>query len=162
MRLLQGGGLTKLFEEAGSLADYVIVDTTSLGVVGDALAFAFDAGELLLVGRAHNSDRRAVCTMVELLERAGTPSTGWVIIGDDTARQRHVEDAPATPRKPRAARESAPAAEPMAAPAPAKPGARHAPAAAAKGAAPKAVTSEPGATPPSAPQAGQTRCCSGT
>jgi Mrp family chromosome partitioning ATPase len=72
--------------EAAALAEYVVVDTAPLGVVGDALALAPYADELLLVGRAHNSDRRAVENTVALLERANTPPAGWVMIGDGRVR----------------------------------------------------------------------------
>jgi Mrp family chromosome partitioning ATPase len=74
--------------EAAALADYVIVDTAPLGVVGDALALTPHADEILLVGRTHNSDRRAVDTATALLERANTLPTGWVVVGDDSARRR--------------------------------------------------------------------------
>jgi Mrp family chromosome partitioning ATPase len=80
--------LAEILAEASSLADYVIVDTAPLGVVGDALALTQHADVLLLVGRARNSDRRAVENAVELLESAHTPPTGWVVIGDDTAKRR--------------------------------------------------------------------------
>jgi capsular exopolysaccharide synthesis family protein len=80
--------LAEILAEASSLADYVIVDTAPLGVVGDALALTQHADVLLLVGRARNSDRRAVENAVELLESANTPPTGWVVIGDDTAKRR--------------------------------------------------------------------------
>lgn len=73
-----------IFTEARSLANYVIVDTAPLGHVGDALALTPYADELLLVGRTNNSDRRAVARAVELLERAKTSPTGWVVIGDDS------------------------------------------------------------------------------
>jgi capsular exopolysaccharide synthesis family protein len=74
--------------EARSLADYVVVDTAPLGVVSDALALTPHADDVLLVGRPHNSDRRAVETATALLERAHTPPTGWVVVGADGARRR--------------------------------------------------------------------------
>lgn len=80
--------LTEILAEASTLADYVIVDTAPLGVVGDALALTPFADELLLVGRARNSDRRAVANAVELLERTSTPPTGWVMIGDDSINRK--------------------------------------------------------------------------
>jgi len=76
-----------ILAEASSLADYVIVDTPPLGTVGDALALAPYADELLLVGRTHHSDRRAVESTVALLQRANTPPTGWVVIGDIIRRR---------------------------------------------------------------------------
>ncbi|MDX6718157.1 MAG: hypothetical protein QOJ63_411 [Solirubrobacteraceae bacterium] len=80
--------LAEILTEASALADYVIVDTAPLGVVGDALALTPYADELLLVGRTRNSDRRAVANAVELLERANTPATGWVMIGDDSINRK--------------------------------------------------------------------------
>jgi capsular exopolysaccharide synthesis family protein len=80
--------LAEILTEARTLADYVIVDTAPLGVVGDALALTPYANELLLVGRSRNSDRRAVANAVELLERANTPPTGWVMIGDDSINRK--------------------------------------------------------------------------
>jgi len=77
-----------IFAEARTLADYVIVDTAPLGVVGDALALTPYADELLLVGRMHHTDRRAVQNVVELLDRANTPPSGWVLIGDDRVRHK--------------------------------------------------------------------------
>jgi len=83
MQLLTGR-IAEILARAGSLADYVIVDSAPLGVVGDALALTPYADELLLVGRPHNTDRRAVESAVELLERARTPPTGWVVMRDDS------------------------------------------------------------------------------
>jgi len=80
--------VAEIFTEARSLADYVVVDTAPLGVVGDALALTPYADVLLLVGRTHNSDRRAVQNVVELLDRANTPPSGWVVIGDDSANRK--------------------------------------------------------------------------
>jgi Mrp family chromosome partitioning ATPase len=79
--------LGEILAQASALADYVVIDTAPLGVVGDALSLAPFADELLLVGRAQNTDRRAVENALGLLMRAGTPPTGWVVIGDDSARR---------------------------------------------------------------------------
>lgn len=79
--------VAEIFTDARLLADYVVVDTAPLGLVGDALALTPFADELLLVGRAHNSDYRDVENAVELLERASTPPTGWVVIGDDSIKR---------------------------------------------------------------------------
>jgi Mrp family chromosome partitioning ATPase len=79
--------LSEILGEASALADYVVVDTAPLGVVGDALALTPYADELLLVGRPQNTDRRALENAVALLDRTKTPPTGWVVIGDDSARR---------------------------------------------------------------------------
>lgn len=77
-----------MLAEAKGMADYVIVDTAPMGIVGDALALAPYADELLLVGRTRRTDRRAVESTVALLERASRPPTGWVVIGDESVRRK--------------------------------------------------------------------------
>ena len=78
--------IDKILEEATKLADYVVIDTAPIGEVGDALTIAGHVDELLLTGRPQNTNRQALKTSVELLDRAQTPPTGWVIIGEDGAR----------------------------------------------------------------------------
>jgi capsular exopolysaccharide synthesis family protein len=86
--LLTGRRVDELLVGARSLADYIVIDTAPLGLVGDALALTPHADVLLLVGRARHSDRRAVHTAVQLLERAHTPPTGWVVIGEDRVNRK--------------------------------------------------------------------------
>jgi Mrp family chromosome partitioning ATPase/capsular polysaccharide biosynthesis protein len=78
--------IEKILDEATSLADYVIIDTAPLGEVGDALTIAGHVDDVLLTGRPYNTNRGALRTTVERLERAQTPPLGWVIIGEDGAR----------------------------------------------------------------------------
>jgi capsular exopolysaccharide synthesis family protein len=85
--LLLSGRLTAILAEATALADYVIIDTAPLGIVGDALSLARHADELLFVGRIGNTDRRAAANAFELLWRAQTPPTGWVVIGAAPVRR---------------------------------------------------------------------------
>jgi Mrp family chromosome partitioning ATPase len=85
--LLLTGRLQAILAEATALADYVILDTAPLGIVGDTLALARYADELLFVGRIGNTDRRAAANAFELLWRAQTPPTGWVVIGAAPVRR---------------------------------------------------------------------------
>jgi tyrosine-protein kinase len=73
----------EILEEASELADYVIIDTASLGEVGDPLTIAGHVDGLLLVGRLQHTNRQALKTTVELLDRAHASPTGWVIIGEE-------------------------------------------------------------------------------
>ncbi len=78
--------IEQILEDAAKLAHYVVIDTAPLGEVGDALTIAGHVDELLMAGRPLNTNRQALKTSVELLERSQTPPTGWVIIGEDGAR----------------------------------------------------------------------------
>lgn len=70
-----------LLEEARSVADYVLIDTSPLGEVSDALAIIDAVDDVLLVGRPRNTDRRALDTLSGLLERTEVRPLGWVITG---------------------------------------------------------------------------------
>lgn len=70
-----------LLEEARSVADYVLIDTSPLGEVSDALAIIDAVDDVLLVGRPRNTDRRALDTLSGLLERTDVRPLGWVITG---------------------------------------------------------------------------------
>jgi Mrp family chromosome partitioning ATPase/capsular polysaccharide biosynthesis protein len=76
----------EILEEAGELADYVVIDSPPLGEVGDALTIAAHVDTLLLVVRPHHTNRDALRTTLELLERAHTAPAGWVVIGEEGAR----------------------------------------------------------------------------
>jgi Mrp family chromosome partitioning ATPase len=78
--------IARILEEATSLADYVIIDTTALGEVGDALTIAGHVDDVLLTGRPHNTNRQALQTTVERLERTQTSAAGWVIIAENGAK----------------------------------------------------------------------------
>lgn len=73
--------LPSILEEARQLADYVIVDTPPLAEVGDALRVLPHVDEVIIVSRLNHSTRRSLQTTRELLDRAGRPPAGVVLIG---------------------------------------------------------------------------------
>jgi len=96
-----------IVEQAGELADYVLIDTAPLGEVGDALPIAALADDVLLIGRPGNTDVSGLATTRELLTRAGIEPRGWIVIGDrDAARAAYYyrADGGQPPRRPRTAR----------------------------------------------------------
>lgn len=80
-----------LLEEARSEADYVLIDTSPLGEVSDALAIIDAVDDVLLVGRPRNTDRRALDTLSGLLERTGVRPIGWVVTGAPQATSAYYE-----------------------------------------------------------------------
>jgi capsular exopolysaccharide synthesis family protein len=73
----------EILEEAGELADYVVIDSPPLGEVGDPLTIAGHVDALLLVVRPQHTNREALRTTVELLDRAHATPAGWVVIGEE-------------------------------------------------------------------------------
>lgn len=73
--------LPELIEQAGSLADHVLVDTAPLGEVSDALRLAEHVDDILVVMRPGNTDRGHLQVMRELLERSGFAPDGCIIFG---------------------------------------------------------------------------------
>jgi Mrp family chromosome partitioning ATPase/capsular polysaccharide biosynthesis protein len=71
-----------LLEEARAVADYVLIDSSPLGEVSDALAIVDAVDDVLLVGRPRNTDRRALDTLSGLLERTDVRPLGWVVTGE--------------------------------------------------------------------------------
>jgi capsular exopolysaccharide synthesis family protein len=79
--------LPAILEEARRSFDYVVIDTAPLGEIGDTLAVAGAADELILVGRPGNTDRAGLSLVRDLLTRSGSSPSGWVILGgEDAAR----------------------------------------------------------------------------
>jgi len=76
--------LPDLLNEAVELADYVIVDTTPLGAVSDALRLATMVDDILLVVRVSSTDRVELERTRDLLERMGHTPTGMVVVGEAT------------------------------------------------------------------------------
>ncbi len=70
-----------LMAEARNVADYVLIDTSPLGEVSDALAIIDAVDDVLLVGRPRVTDRRALDVMTGLLDRVDVRPLGWVITG---------------------------------------------------------------------------------
>lgn len=70
-----------LIAEISRDADLVVVDTPPLGEVSDALRIAGQADEVLIVARPDHTSLAAFSRMRDLLERAGHPASGMVVIG---------------------------------------------------------------------------------
>jgi Mrp family chromosome partitioning ATPase/capsular polysaccharide biosynthesis protein len=95
----------EIFDEAGALADYVVIDTAPLGEVGDALPVAPLADDVLLIGRPGNTDVSAVRTTRDLLTRAGVVPSGWIVLADEDAiRSSYYQDVGFAAIEPRLAR----------------------------------------------------------
>lgn len=73
-----------LLEEAGELADYVVVDTPPLGEISDALRITSLVDEIILVVYPGKTNRANFEIMRELLDRSGDRPTGLLVIGDRT------------------------------------------------------------------------------
>lgn len=80
--------------EAAALADYVLIDTSPVGEVGDALPLLDLVDDVLVVGRPGSTDARALETMAGLLERAGVVPAGWVVVGAEPAPSAYHDDVP--------------------------------------------------------------------
>jgi Mrp family chromosome partitioning ATPase/capsular polysaccharide biosynthesis protein len=83
-----------ILDEASALADYVLIDTSPVGEVGDALPLFEHVDDVLVVGRPGSTDARALDTMAGLFTRAGIVPTGWVIMGADNAVSSYHDDVP--------------------------------------------------------------------
>ena len=73
--------LPELLAEARQSADYVVIDTAPLGEVSDALRFADEADDILLVARMGKTRRRNLEMVRELLDRSGKVPRGFLLIG---------------------------------------------------------------------------------
>lgn len=71
-----------LLEEARGLAEYVVIDTAPLGEVSDALTISRLVDEVIVVARSGHTNRTNLTIMRDLLERAGRPPTGYLLIGE--------------------------------------------------------------------------------
>lgn len=83
-----------LLEEARAVADYVLIDSSPLGEVSDALAIVDAVDDVLLVGRPRVTDRRALETMAGLLQRADVRPLGWVVTGARSTASPYYEVPP--------------------------------------------------------------------
>jgi capsular exopolysaccharide synthesis family protein len=71
----------QLVREARTMCDFVIIDSPPMTEVTDALAFAEEADDVLLVARVGNSQVRKMSDLGELLTRQGIVPTGVVLVG---------------------------------------------------------------------------------
>jgi hypothetical protein len=67
--------------EARAMADFVVIDSPPMTDVTDALAFAEEADDVLLVARLGNSLVRKMSDLGELLTRHGVVPAGVVLVG---------------------------------------------------------------------------------
>lgn len=93
--------LPAILDEAAESFDYIVIDTAPLGEVGDTLAIVGVADDLILVGRPGTTDRVGLDLLRDLLTRAGTPPSGWIILGEeDVSRGALYAYAPGGPGAP--------------------------------------------------------------
>lgn len=71
----------QLVREARSMCDFVVIDSPPMTDVTDALAFAEEADDVVLVARVGNSHVRKMSDLGELLTRQGIVPTGVVLVG---------------------------------------------------------------------------------
>jgi capsular exopolysaccharide synthesis family protein len=71
----------ELVREARTMCDFVVIDSPPMTDVTDALAFAEEADDVLLVARVGNSHARKMSDLGELLTRQGIVPTGVVLLG---------------------------------------------------------------------------------
>lgn len=87
--------LPRLIAEARELADLVLVDTSPLGEVGDALRLLDSVDRVLIVAHLGVTRRSAFESMRDLLLRAGRTPEGFLVVGSsigtpDAAYQREL------------------------------------------------------------------------
>ncbi len=71
----------QLVRTARTMCDFVVIDSPPMTEVTDALAFAKEADDVLLVARVGNSHLRKMSDLGELLTREGIVPTGVVLVG---------------------------------------------------------------------------------
>jgi Mrp family chromosome partitioning ATPase len=72
--------LPELVDEGRATGAYVVIDTSSLGELGDALRFIRTVDDLVLVARVGNTRVADVEVVRDLLARARKPATGYVVV----------------------------------------------------------------------------------
>jgi capsular exopolysaccharide synthesis family protein len=85
--LLSLPAASALLEEAGSLADYVVVDSPPLTEVIDALPLARSVDDVLLVVRLGSSNLVQLQRLGDLLEQNAIAPTGFVVVGAGTGAE---------------------------------------------------------------------------
>jgi capsular exopolysaccharide synthesis family protein len=71
----------QIMTQARELADYVIIDTSPLGEVSDALRLLPHIDDVIVVARPNNTRRSEFQQVRDLLGRAGVPPLGMVLMG---------------------------------------------------------------------------------
>ena len=86
---LSSAMVRKLMSDAKALADFVIIDSAPLTAVIDALPFAQEADDVVIVARLDETRLNKVDELDDLLGQYGVERTGVVLIGDHPVR--HTE-----------------------------------------------------------------------
>ena len=76
----------RMIEDAGRLANYVVIDSPPLTAVVDALPLAKMASEVLVVARIGASKLNRLAELRNLLAEQGTYPTGVILVGDSSSR----------------------------------------------------------------------------
>jgi tyrosine-protein kinase len=75
--------LPEVLEQARREASYVILDTAPVGEVSETLRIAQMCDQVVIVVRPRHTERRRIVVARDLLERAGAPTVGMVIVGEE-------------------------------------------------------------------------------
>jgi capsular exopolysaccharide synthesis family protein len=76
----------KLVNDAKELADFVVIDSAPLTAVIDALPFAQEADEVLIVARLDQTRLNKLEELTDLLSQHGVARTGLVLVGEHPMR----------------------------------------------------------------------------
>jgi capsular exopolysaccharide synthesis family protein len=79
----------KLINDAKALCDFVVIDSAPLTAVIDALPFAQEADEVLIVARLDHTRLNKLDELTDLLTQHGVTRTGLVLIGEHAMRGRY-------------------------------------------------------------------------
>lgn len=77
----------KLLQDAKAIADFVVIDSAPLTEVIDALPFAQEADEVVIVVRLDETRLNKLDELDDLLGQNGVPRTGVVLIGEHPMRR---------------------------------------------------------------------------
>jgi tyrosine-protein kinase len=80
------GRLPDLLTQARRIADCVIVDTSPVGEVSDAIRIAGECDEVVVVVRPGHTNRAKLVVVQDLLARIGATPVGTVLVGQGIAR----------------------------------------------------------------------------
>jgi Mrp family chromosome partitioning ATPase len=104
-----GRRLPKLLDKALLAADVVLMDTSPLGAVGDALRFVAAADDVLVVVRPDHTEIESLQVMRDMLARARTPPLGYLIVGQSrpTGGPAPLQESAPAGRRPAATKKAA-------------------------------------------------------